>query len=205
MILSRSVMNALANGEAKDAGDHFKHRKQSRTLYQVSQSSHLCYVKQGTSLLMSIKTGKVTTVIFEIVLVWYGHTHPFLRCVSITPMHSQLVLKSLIVVCLLMERLCTRVNLRSKYLCLEVEMARLFGDEGCCSDGGESSCSDGDEQDDDFDSSLVTHGVIFKCIGVTKDSQSQESLAVAAQKLRKQEQVEVCLRKNQAIRWIPAL
>ena len=68
-------------------------------------------------------------------------------------------------------------------------------DEGCCSDGGEHDNTD-DSTDDDFDSTLVTHSVIFKCIGVTKDSRSQGSLAAAAQKQKKQEQVEVHLRKE---------
>ena len=56
-------------------------------------------------------------------------------------------------------------------------------DEGCCSDseGGE----DTDTEGDNFDSTLITHSVIFKCVGVTKDNHSQEILAMAAQKLKK--------------------
>ena len=148
---------------------------------------------------MSIKTEKFTTVIFEIVLVWYGHTHPFLRCVFDYT-------NAFTVSAEVFDR-CLPVDGKTLYKSESEEQVFVFwkwkwqdsvspdpednnsvedGDEGCCSDGGESSCSDGDEQDDDdFDSSLVTHGVIFKCIGVTKDSQSQETLAVAAQKLRK--------------------
>ena len=69
-------------------------------------------------------------------------------------------------------------------------------DEGCCSDseGGEDTSTEDD--DADFDSTLVTHSVIFKCVGVTKDTHSQEILAIAAQKLKKQEQITVCLRKE---------
>ena len=49
---------------------------------------------------------------------------------------------------------------------------------------------------DDFDSTLIMHSVIFKCVGVTKDNHLQEILAMAAQKLKKQEQVDVRLRKE---------
>lgn len=40
---------------------------------------------------------------------------------------------------------------------------------------------------------MVTHSVVFKCVGVTKELHSQV-LAGAAQKLKKQEHVEVRLR-----------
>ena len=60
-------------------------------------------------------------------------------------------------------------------------------DEGCSEGGtGEGTDTDGDE----YDSILITHSVIFKCVG---DSHSQELLAMAAQK---QEKVEVRLRKE---------
>ena len=62
-------------------------------------------------------------------------------------------------------------------------------------DEGSSSDQDGgDTCDDDFDLSMVTHSVVFKCVGVTKELHSQEVLAEAAQKLKKQEHVEVRLR-----------
>lgn len=75
-------------------------------------------------------------------------------------------------------------------------------DEGCCSDseGGEA---DTECDGDDFDSTLITHSVIFKCVGVTKDNHLQEILAMAAQKLKKQEQVDV--RRNQIIQRILVL
>ena len=39
--------------------------------------------------------------------------------------------------------------------------------------------------DADLNTSLLTHSVIFKCMGATKTVRSQEILAEAAQKLKK--------------------
>jgi hypothetical protein len=69
-------------------------------------------------------------------------------------------------------------------------------DEGCCSDSEGGDDTDTESDGDAFDSTLITHSVIFKCIGATKDNQSQEVLAMVAQKLKKQEQVDVRLRKE---------
>ena len=55
---------------------------------------------------------------------------------------------------------------------------------------------DTESDGDDFDSTLITHSVVFKCVGVTKDNHLQEISAMAAQKLKKQEQVDVRLRKE---------
>ena len=68
-------------------------------------------------------------------------------------------------------------------------------DVGCCSDS-EGCEADTESDGDDFDSTLITHSVVFKCVGVTKDNHLQEILAMAAQKLKKQEQVDVRLRKE---------
>lgn len=61
--------------------------------------------------------------------------------------------------------------------------------------------SSDDEADNDpecedaaFESTLVTHTITFKCIGVTKSSRYQEVLAKAAEKFNKGETVEVKLR-----------
>ena len=58
---------------------------------------------------------------------------------------------------------------------------------------GESS---GEDNDADLNTSLLTHSVIFKCMGATKTVRSQEILAEAAQKLKKEESVGVMLRKE---------
>lgn len=73
-------------------------------------------------------------------------------------------------------------------------------------DGNDSSFSNHEDEDDDtsdhenemdrFASSLITHSVVFKCIGATKSVCSQEVLAQAAKKLKKAENVEVRLRKE---------
>ena len=65
----------------------------------------------------------------------------------------------------------------------------------CCSDS-EGDSEDTDPDGDNFDSTPITHSVIFKCVGVTKDNHTQEVLAMAVQKLKKQEQVDVRLRKE---------
>lgn len=60
-----------------------------------------------------------------------------------------------------------------------------------------ASTEDGDEgQDDIFQSSLVTHSVVFKCMGANKTPRSQIILAEASQKLKNGEHVHVMLRKE---------
>ena len=52
------------------------------------------------------------------------------------------------------------------------------------------------DSDGEIEATLITHSIVFKCIGATNDQHSQETLAMAAQKVKKQEQVEVRLRKG---------
>ena len=55
----------------------------------------------------------------------------------------------------------------------------------------------GDDIDADiFESSLVTHSVVFKCMGTNKSSRSQEILAEAAGKIKSGNNVEVKLEKE---------
>lgn len=49
---------------------------------------------------------------------------------------------------------------------------------------------------ENFDCSLVTHSVTFKCMGASKTLRSQEVLAESANKLKKSEPVEVRLRRE---------
>ena len=55
---------------------------------------------------------------------------------------------------------------------------------------------DHQDVDDKFESSLVTHSVIFKCVGTNKCQWSQEILAEAAKKLKNGHNVEVMLKKE---------
>lgn len=56
--------------------------------------------------------------------------------------------------------------------------------------------SDHSSDNDECASTLVTHSLIFKCIGATKSVQSQEVLSEAAQKLKRRENVLVRLRRE---------
>ena len=49
---------------------------------------------------------------------------------------------------------------------------------------------------DCFQSSLVTHSVVFKCMGANKTKRSQEVLAETSEKLKKGEHVDVMLRRE---------
>ncbi len=60
----------------------------------------------------------------------------------------------------------------------------------------EDDGSDQQWEEDEFTSTLITHSVIFKCMGTTKSVRSQEVLSEAATKLKNHETIEVRLRKE---------